>query len=212
MTHPRYRWFLAPAVAAGTLAAVVAACAAAGGSPPAATPRGAIPAKGVQLEPVGGTARTAAAKLASIDDPKLTGTATFTQEAGAVRVVVDLAGVTKPGPHGLHLHEVGKCESDPGGKNYTTAGGHFNPTGAAHACPDSTAHHAGDFGNIEIQADGSGHYERLTAMLSLSGPSSPVGRALILHAGADDCTTQPTGNSGGRLACGVVVATSGVAH
>ncbi|HYL06088.1 MAG TPA: superoxide dismutase family protein [Thermoanaerobaculia bacterium] len=154
----------------------------------------------------------ATAKLESADDPKLSGSVTFTQLADAVRVVVVVAGVDKPGPHGIHLHENGKCEHDPAGKHYTSAGGHFNPTAAEHACRESTTHHAGDFGNIEIKPDGTGHLEVVTSMLSLKGPNSPVGKAVVLHTGEDDCKTQPTGNSGGRLACGVVEAAGGAAH
>jgi superoxide dismutase, Cu-Zn family len=157
-------------------------------------------------------ALTATAKLESADDPKLFGTVTFTQRADSVHLVVDVAGVDKAGPHGLHLHESGKCEHDPAGKHYTSAGGHYNPTGAPHACPESTVHHAGDLGNIEIEANGTGHFERVTSMLSLNGPNTPVGRAIILHTGADDCKTQPTGNSGARLACGVVEAAAAEAH
>ena len=157
-------------------------------------------------EAMGHMTHHATAKLESADDPKLAGTVTFTQEGDQVRVVADVTGVGKPGPHGFHLHENGLCEHDPAGKHYTTSGGHYNPTGAAHACPDSAAHHAGDFGNIDIKADGSGHLELTTSMLSLMGANTPVGKAVILHAGADDCKTQPTGNSGARLACGVVTA------
>jgi len=152
----------------------------------------------------------ATATLESADDPKLSGTVTFTQLPDAVRVVVNVAGVDHPGPHGLHLHENGKCDHDPAGKHYTSAGGHFNPTAAPHGCRESTTHHAGDFGNIDIQPDGTGHLVVATAMLSLHGPNSPIGKAIILHTGADDCKTQPTGNSGGRLACGLVTAAGGL--
>jgi Cu-Zn family superoxide dismutase len=122
-----------------------------------------------------------------------------------VRVVADVAGVSPPGNHGFHIHENGKCERDPG-KDFTTAGGHFNPAGVPHACPDAASHHAGDLGNIVINADGTGHVDVTTSALSLSGASSVVGRAVILHASPDDCATQPTGNAGGRLACGVIAA------
>ncbi len=144
------------------------------------------------------------------DTPGFSGRVMFTRAGDQVRVVADLTGVTPPGNHGFHLHENGKCERDTtgGGKDFASAGGHFNPAGAAHACPDAAAHHAGDLGNIVINADGTGHLDVTTSALSLSGPSSVVGRSVILHAGADDCTTQPTGNSGGRLACGVITSGS----
>jgi len=145
------------------------------------------------------------------DTPGFSGRVTFTRTGDQVRVVADVAGVTPPGNHGFHLHENGKCERDAtgGGKDFTTAGGHFNPAGAPHACPDAASHHAGDLGNIVIAANGTGHIDVTTQALSLSGPSSVIGRSVILHAGGDDCATQPTGNAGGRLACGVVTAGSG---
>lgn len=196
MTYLRWSLFAALAVA---VAVVVSGSTVAAGAPAAAD-------KKPMTRPSGETIKApfATAKLESAEDPKLSGTVIFTQLPDAVRVQVDVTGADKPGLHGLHLHENGKCEHDPAGKHYSSAGGHFNPTGAAHACPESTAHHAGDLGNIEIHADGTGHLERVTSMLSVGGANSPVGKAVILHAGEDDCKTQPTGNSGGRLACGVV--------
>ena len=212
MTRTRtHRRWISPVVAAvsilalaASLAAVAGAAGAAGASGTAATEK----AKAGKPKKV----ESATATLESADDPKLSGTVTFTQLADAVRVVVDVSGVDKPGQHGIHLHENGKCDHDPAGKHYTSAGGHFNPTAAQHACREATAHHAGDFGNIEIKPDGSGHLTVVTAMLSLGGPNSPIGKAVILHTGEDDCKTQPTGNSGGRLACGVVEAAGGGGH
>lgn len=168
--------------------------AAGGGAAAAPAAGGAMPAAGARavLQP-------------AVDTPGFSGTVTFTQEAGQVHVVASLAGVTPAGPHGFHIHENGACERDPAGKNFMTAGGHFNPGGAPHGCPEAASHHAGDLGNITIQPDGTGHLDITTSLLSLGGASSVVGKAVILHAGTDDCSGQPAGNAGGRFACGVVV-------
>lgn len=104
--------------------------------------------------------------------------------------------------HGFHIHESGDCTA----ADFTSAGGHFNPTNAPHGGPDDAEHHAGDLGNIEIGEDGTGTLDLASSMLTLDAgaTNSAVGKAVILHAGQDDLETQPTGDAGARLACGVV--------
>jgi Cu-Zn family superoxide dismutase len=146
--------------------------------------------------------KAAHAKLQG-DDPAVSGTVQITPLAGGgVKIVADVAGVKTDGKHGFHIHENGQCEHS---DHFRSAGGHFNPAHAAHACPPAATRHAGDLGNLEISG-GKGHLELTSDALALSGPNTVVGKAFILHAGADDCATQPTGNSGDRLACGVVTA------
>jgi superoxide dismutase, Cu-Zn family len=143
----------------------------------------------------------AKAKIEPRSGSTVTGTATFTELAnGGVKVVVHIEKAP-PGTHGLHVHEKGDC-SDPEAKS---AGGHFNPTAMPHAGPMDQEHHAGDLGNIEIKADGTGDLEIESRMLTVKpGGNSVVGKSVIFHEKADDLKTQPTGNAGGRLGCGVI--------
>jgi Cu-Zn family superoxide dismutase len=153
----------------------------------------------------GAKAADAPAQARAVIEPRsgstVTGYATFTEMPdGSVKVLVDIAEAP-PGTHGLHVHEKGDC-SDPEAKS---AGGHFNPTSMPHAGPMDAQHHAGDLGNIEIQADGKGRLEVSTTMLTVKpGPNCVVGKAVVFHEKADDLKTQPTGDAGGRLGCGVV--------
>ncbi len=130
----------------------------------------------------------------------LTGTATFTQSSGAVHIVVDVNNAPE-GVHAVHLHEKGDCAAP----DASSAGGHFNPTHMSHGSPDSPNHHAGDFGNMTVGNDGHGHLELDSTILTIApGEMSVSGHAVVVHANADDMTTQPTGNAGGRIGCGVV--------
>jgi Cu-Zn family superoxide dismutase len=146
----------------------------------------------------GGAAKKASAKLQS-PDPKVSGSIHFTQETDGVHVVADVSGVP-PGMHGIHVHENGVCTPP----DFKSAGGHFNPGHTPHACMPTDPRHAGDFGNITVGADGKGHLDFTLAGASLSGDASVIGKSIVLHAGQDDCSTQPSGNSGDRLACGVI--------
>ena len=118
---------------------------------------------------------------------------------GTVDVEIDLTGVP-PGVHGFHVHDKGDC-----GDNGMAAGGHFNPMNMPHAAPDAASHHAGDFGNVTADANGEVHARFNTHSITLgTGTNSAIGHAVILHANPDDLTTQPTGNAGARIACGIV--------
>lgn len=127
------------------------------------------------------------------------GTVKFTSVPGGVEVDANVSGLPA-GSHGFHIHEVGDCSAADG----SSAGGHFNPESKAHGAPDAKEHHAGDLGNITIGADGKGKLSMKDSLLQLSGQESIVGRAIILHANQDDMKTQPTGNAGARIACGVI--------
>lgn len=129
----------------------------------------------------------------------VSGVVRFIQVDGGVQVSASVDGMTA-GKHGFHIHEYGDCSATDG----TSAGGHFNPDGMPHAGPDQAKRHEGDLGNLEADKAGSAHYERLDNHLSFDGDHSIVGRAVIVHAGEDDLTSQPTGNAGGRQACGVI--------
>ena len=153
----------------------------------------------VETTDTGGTAMTVTLQGAPTDTD-FSGRVEVTPEGTGVRIVADVAGVDTDGQHGIHVHENGQCDHEgEGGQHFTSAGGHFNPTGTEHACPPTDPRHAGDLGNIEVSG-GTGHLELSVPNLTAD---QLTGKAIILHAGEDDCKTQPTGNSGDRLACGV---------
>jgi superoxide dismutase, Cu-Zn family len=162
----------------------------------------AAPAATAPAEPAAATAGgTAVAKLQSAAGKNVSGSVVFTQEGDKVHVVADVAGVEPAGKHGFHLHQTGDC----GAPDFSSAGGHFNPANTPHGCPADQIRHGGDFGNIEIKPDGTGTLDLTTDLLTVDdGPLGVLGKAVILHEGEDDCVTQPTGNAGARLACGVV--------
>lgn len=143
---------------------------------------------------------TASATLSPTSGSSASGTVTFTEmQDGSVQVKVALTGVPA-GRHGFHVHDKGDC-----GDNGNAAGGHFNPAGVAHGAPNAAAHHAGDFGNVDADANGNVNATLTMHGVTVSaGPNSVVGHAVILHANSDDLTTQPTGNAGARIACGLV--------
>lgn len=141
----------------------------------------------------------AVAVLSPTANSKVTGAVTFTKAGNEVKVVADLTGLS-PGKHGFHIHEFGDCSAP----DATSAGGHFNPSKHQHGAPDASDRHAGDLGNIEADASGKAHLELTDNAMKLSGDGAIVGYAVIVHEKADDLKTQPTGDAGGRLACGVI--------
>ncbi len=144
-------------------------------------------------------ASTASVTLNPTQGNEVKGTVLFTGENNGVRVVADITGLT-PGEHGFHIHEKGDCSAP----DASSAGGHFNPTGMPHGGPDSGEHHLGDMGNITADASGNAHLDRVFSFLTLSGSNSIIGHALIVHGGRDDLTSQPSGDAGARVACGVI--------
>jgi Cu-Zn family superoxide dismutase len=127
------------------------------------------------------------------------GVITFTRIQGGVKVVADLQGLSK-GKHGIHIHECGDCTAVDG----SSAGGHFNPMAKSHGAPSDIMRHEGDMGNIEADDSGNAHLEYVDNTISLVGPTSIIGRSVIIHQHEDDLKTQPTGNAGPRIACGVI--------
>jgi Cu-Zn family superoxide dismutase len=130
---------------------------------------------------------------------KVSGTVRFSQVTGGIKVVADIRGLT-PGKHGFHIHECGDCTFPDG----TSAGGHFNPKAMSHGAPMDAMRHEGDMGNIVADESGNAHLEYVDNTLSFEGEASIIGRSVIVHQNEDDMKTQPTGNAGPRLACGVI--------
>ena len=152
---------------------------------------------GLQSTALGADESTKAiAVLSSASGSKVTGTVTFTKSGDGVKVVAEVSGLT-PGKHGFHVHEFGDCSAP----DATSAGGHFNPTNDPHAGHDADKRHMGDLGNLEADASGKARVDLTDKKMKLD---AIVGKAVIVHEKADDLKTQPTGDAGGRVACGVI--------
>jgi len=129
--------------------------------------------------------------------------ATFEQVGDKVRVIVFAQGLKPGAEHGFHIHEAGDCGSGDG----MSAKGHFNPHGKPHGDPKSAERHAGDLPSLKAGKDGRARIDATVDAISIGqGAGNIVGRGLIIHADPDDYKTQPTGNAGARIACGVIKA------
>jgi Cu-Zn family superoxide dismutase len=150
-------------------------------------------------------AEAAPAARATLRDAqgKEIGTAALTPGEGGVKIAVKVSGVS-PGQHGFHVHAAGKCE----GPDFKSAGGHFNPATREHGLENPKGAHAGDMPNLSVGPDGNGKGEFLARGASLGEGSGSLfpegGTSLVLHAAPDDMKTDPAGNAGARIACGVI--------
>lgn len=142
----------------------------------------------------------AMAILSSASGSTVSGTVKFVRHGDEVRVEARFSGLS-PGLHGFHIHEKGDCSAS----DAASAGGHFNPTSTMHAGPTSRTRHLGDLGNLNADAAGNAYYNQSFPDLMYEDSRSIIGKSVIVHAKADDYTTQPSGDSGGRIACGVIV-------
>lgn len=149
-------------------------------------------------------APTASTKL-SAGDGAARGTAMVTQAADGLHVVVKARGLT-PGMHAVHIHTTGLCT----GPDFTSAGGHWNPTARKHGKDNPAGMHMGDMPNMTVGPDGTGAIEYHIAGGAISEGATPLldadGAAVVIHAQADDNMSDPAGNAGGRVACGVLAA------
>lgn len=129
-----------------------------------------------------------------------TGVVSFTVDGNDVRVAATIEGLDPESRHGFHIHQYGDCTASDG----TSAGGHFNPAQQPHAGPNAAQRHVGDLGNLESNADGVAELDYSDSVIDLGGTNSILGRGVVVHAGEDDMESQPTGDAGSRLACGVI--------
>lgn len=144
---------------------------------------------------------SASAEMNPTAGQSVRGNVSFTPEGetGEMLVAVQLTGLT-PGMHGFHIHANGSCAADDG----SSAGGHLNPYNTQHGGPGATQHHVGDLGNVMANGEGVVNANLRVSGLAFSGPASILQKAVIVHAGEDDLATDPSGDSGDRVSCGVI--------
>jgi Cu-Zn family superoxide dismutase len=145
--------------------------------------------------------RNAQAMLLPLGDSTVGGLIKFKEvKEGGVQIIGQVTGLKKSSNHGFHIHEFGDCTTVDG----TSAGGHFKVGDSHHGAPNSLQKHVGDLGNIKSDVAGMSIINTADKGLSMSGANSILGRGVIIHAGEDDLKTDPAGNSGARIACGVI--------
>jgi len=143
----------------------------------------------------------AIAELAPTQGNGVKGSVEFTQKGDVILAEAKISGLSPNSTHGFHIHETGDCSAP----DASSAGGHFDPTASPHGGPADEVRHGGDLGNLKADANGMARSSVKVGGVTIdSGPDRIVGRAVVIHAGADDLTSQPAGNSGGRVACGVI--------
>jgi len=155
--------------------------------------------------PAQSTAQAARANLASASGSLVSGQVTLAAMTDGVHLTGTVGGLAPNSTHGIHVHEKGDCSA----ADASSAGGHFNPAGSAHGRAGTPTHHAGDMDNITADASGVANVNIHLAGVTLGGGAANdiAGRALVVHAAPDDYMTQPSGNSGARVACGVITVT-----
>lgn len=147
----------------------------------------------------------AMAPLEARSGSKVGGTVSFNQQGAKVRVVARVTGLAPNQEHGFHVHEKGDCSAP----DAMSAGGHFNPTGQPHG-PQSAPHHGGDMPSLKADASGNAEATFMLEGLTVDGSAAGiVGKAVIVHTQPDDYKTQPTGNAGSRIACGLIASAPG---
>jgi len=159
-----------------------------------------VPARAQTPQEKPPTPLKAIAVLHPTEGNKVSGTVTFVEVADGVQIQAEITGLS-PGKHGFHVHEFGDCSA----VDLASAGAHFNPTSKPHAGPDAAERHVGDMGNVEADASGAAKLDYVDHEISLTNDQrSVIGRSVVLHAKADDLKSQPAGDSGARVACGVI--------
>jgi Cu-Zn family superoxide dismutase len=153
------------------------------------------------MRPEGGDA-AATAEMLNAEGKKI-GSASFTETTDGVRIHVQLSQLP-PGTHAMHIHNAGECH----GPDFKSSGAHFNPFGKKHGAKNAEGRHAGDLPNFEVKADGTAEVDVTAKLVTLKEGKNSLfqsgGTCLMIHEKADDESTDPTGNAGERLACGVI--------
>lgn len=146
-----------------------------------------------------GNAPVAKAEMIGRSGSAVSGTVSFQEVAGGLRIQANITGLM-PGEHGFHIHEVGDCSAP----DASSAKGHFNPDAKTHGHHATMNRHAGDMQNLIADTQGKAVYDQTITGLALNGASGILGRSVVIHADPDDYKSQPAGNSGKRVSCGVI--------